>query len=739
LSTSLAVRIQPAPSVPVFSLVSSKRYIIPGDLTAMPGALPTIWCDMPAHLHADILRADAFRAQSQNDASVTLRINSTGALGQAERAADALDLLVGACRHLDAYPFLRPLCVALHSVRDAPFDAALRSFLAEAAGVLADHKKFLQTPVTAPEEAVSSPEIFETISRLAAGEKVFGVFAFRQKALKPAIDAIRILSRAPADDAEWRHVRDYLAWRGRFSDAQLRWRGLAPELGADSVDFGSLRKLTDLSAALNDILIAAPKNLGNFRTAIRQVAVGETPRLWPDEPSMRAMRTSLRNAASAVRLAAAREEVTRLSALFGPNAGRIGALAKSFLTGAVGRGDLAEARIEETWTRLLEAIDDMARHRPHFEALRSGADEVADAGAPEWADRLRSEVVVDGQDPQTPADWRQAWDWAAAQRYLADLDQRDHVAALAAERAKLDAAVAKGFEQVVRERTFYALANSMTGPVRAALMMFATALRRIGRGTGKGALRHRRDARKAMAACYDGVPCWIMPSWRVAEQLPGELGTFDLVIMDEASQSDIKEVTALLRGRKILVVGDDKQVSPTAAFIDNAKIDRLERTFLTNQPFKTLLLPGASLYDLAKVMFPDKFVMLREHFRCVEPIIRFSTQFYTEALVPLRIPTAHERIDPPLVDIYVPNGRRTGDKINLREAEVIVDEVLQIVGSTSLSRIGEGDRWRSIGVISLIGSKQRTLTGTCCHWSSGEATRSSDEQKLTLKIEARCY
>jgi uncharacterized protein len=46
LSTSLAVRIQPAPSVPVFSLVSSKRYIIPGDLTAMPGALPTIWCDM---------------------------------------------------------------------------------------------------------------------------------------------------------------------------------------------------------------------------------------------------------------------------------------------------------------------------------------------------------------------------------------------------------------------------------------------------------------------------------------------------------------------------------------------------------------------------------------------------------------------------------------------------------------------------------------------------------------------
>jgi superfamily I DNA and/or RNA helicase len=212
-----------------------------------------------------------------------------------------------------------------------------------------------------------------------------------------------------------------------------------------------------------------------------------------------------------------------------------------------------------------------------------------------------------------------------------------------------------------------------------------------------------------MAACYAGVPCWIMPSWRVAEQLPGEVGTFDLVIMDEASQSDIREVTALLRGKKVLIVGDDKQVSPTAAFIENAKIDRLERTFLTKQPFKTLLLPGSSLYDLAKVMFPDKFVMLREHFRCVEPIIRFSTQFYSEDLIPLRIPTARERLDPPLVDIHVPDGRRTGDKINHREAEVIVSEIQRIIETPGLAQMAVTNKWRSIGVISLIGSKQAAL------------------------------
>jgi hypothetical protein len=91
----------------------------------------------------------------------------------------------------------------------------------------------------------------------------------------------------------------------------------------------------------------------------------------------------------------------------------------------------------------------------------------------------------------------------------------------------------------------------------------------------------------------------------------------------------------------------------------------------------------------------------------------------SEALVPLRIPTAQERIDPPLVDIYVPDGRRTGD---LREAQVIVAEVLRIIESPGLSRIGDGDRWRSINVISLIGSKQAALINRMLLEALGEET-----------------
>jgi very-short-patch-repair endonuclease len=354
-------------------------------------------------------------------------------------------------------------------------------------------------------------------------------------------------------------------------------------------------------------------------------------------------------------------------------------------------------------------MDDLARHRAELDAVGALTEGIAAAGAPDWASRLRGEPPDAAGDGLLPADWREAWDWAAAARYLDDIDGQATLRALADERLEHDDALRRTFEGLVRDRTFYALSRNMTGKVKAALMMFATALRRTGKGTGKGAARHRREARDAMAMCYDAIPCWIMPSWRVSEQLPGRLGAFDLIVMDEASQSDIRELPALLRGKKILVVGDDKQVSPTAAFIETAKLDRLEHGFLKDMPFRTLLLPGSSLYDLAKVMFPDRLVMLKEHFRCVEPIIRFSVPFYPEPLIPLRIPTAQERLDPPLIDIYVPDGRREGDKLNPREARVVVDEIKALVADPAIARIPGAERWRSIGVVSLIGAKQAAL------------------------------
>ncbi len=109
--------------------------------------------------------------------------------------------------------------------------------------------------------------------------------------------------------------------------------------------------------------------------------------------------------------------------------------------------------------------------------------------------------------------------------------------------------------------------------------------------------------------------------------------------------------------------------------------------------------PERSIYDLFKVVFAQSSTMLKEHFRCVGPIIEYSKrEFYNHELKPVRLPKVSERLDPPLVDVLVEDGYRKGD-INLPEARFIVDEIKKICADTVMHH-------RTIGVVSLLADKQ---------------------------------
>ena len=176
---------------------------------------------------------------------------------------------------------------------------------------------------------------------------------------------------------------------------------------------------------------------------------------------------------------------------------------------------------------------------------------------------------------------------------------------------------------------------------------------RIGKGTGKGAHYYRREAREASAGASAAIPCWIMPHYRISESLPAEFGSFDLVIIDEASQSDLTALPAIMRAKKVLIVGDDKQVSPEGVGLDIEEIRNLMAQYLSNQVpvYRSQMSPDRSIYDLFKVVFADSSVMLKEHFRSVAPIIEFSKrEFYNHELIPLRKAKPSERLDPPLIE-----------------------------------------------------------------------------------------
>jgi hypothetical protein len=114
------------------------------------------------------------------------------------------------------------------------------------------------------------------------------------------------------------------------------------------------------------------------------------------------------------------------------------------------------------------------------------------------------------------------------------------------------------------------------------------------------------------------LPIWIMPSDRVSEILPANIGLFDLVILEEASQSDCQCIPVLLRGKKLIIIGDNKQLNPPGAPEEYKKtiLDNLG----TELPVRTRqnILPGKSVFDLFANVFkgPCTPIWLREHFRC---------------------------------------------------------------------------------------------------------------------------
>jgi very-short-patch-repair endonuclease/transcription elongation GreA/GreB family factor len=646
--------------------------------------------------HDDLVRAGQLQETASTGPVRTLRITPEGA-EKALQLAEVLHSLASTHpRTLDA-TWAEPFRRSAIKGDNGAWTAVLRERLNEWATLDAERVELARRSVELPLGFLENNDAREAILRAAAAERLWPMFGMGKGAAKALVNSIKLDGASVREDDtnSWRHVAAVVAHTRRRQEATARWQSFSIEVGAPSAP--NPKVIVDLARTV----LNAADSIYAQSTHLLLVVSGTIAldQLCEDPELCRSVADQIRAAAGAMRLAAVREHVRRTAAQFQRGPDRTSTALRQFFEQAVGNATVPGQKIESIWRSALQRLATLKARVGDFAAIVSLTDLIAKAGAPDWAKRARTEPVLD-TDTVLRSDWRDAWDHAAADARLLAIDTRERLAALAREREDSDTRCRKLFAELVRERTFYELDRRLSPSVKSALVEFVRALAKIGKGTGKTAGQHRRAARDAMARCYDAVPCWIMPTWRVAEQLPADLGALDLVIIDEASQSDVTELPALLRGRKILVVGDDRQVSPTAPFVTQAKIAQLRHHYLGELPFKNLLEPGESIYDLMRAVFPNERLMLKEHFRCVEPIIRFSMQFYPEKMLPLRVPTVQERLDPPLVDIYLPHGAREKHrKINRAEADVIVEEIKSLTAQP-------GMRNRSIGVISLIGHQQ---------------------------------
>lgn len=209
---------------------------------------------------------------------------------------------------------------------------------------------------------------------------------------------------------------------------------------------------------------------------------------------------------------------------------------------------------------------------------------------------------------------------------------------------------------------------------RASLVSWVQAVYKIP-ATGPSVFPRRAVARRYLSQCLEAIPAWVVSLGRLYETVDATPGLFDVAIVDEASQCWLDSLILFYIAKQVIIVGDDKQISPTIVGIAGNQIANLATAFLPDFQFRGSFTIESSLFDHAQRYVPAG-VPLREHFRCVPEIIRFSNEHWYTAnpLIPLR-QVGKDRLDPLKID-YIPNGLRHGD-INDAEARAIVEAIVR--------------------------------------------------------------
>ena len=257
--------------------------------------------------------------------------------------------------------------------------------------------------------------------------------------------------------------------------------------------------------------------------------------------------------------------------------------------------------------------------------------------------------------------------------------------------------------ELVTKKTWYNIVKFIEEKdnlaVSQALRGWKQTIQKIGKGTGKNTVLYKKHAKEKMLLCQKVVPAWIMPLNKVFDTLNPVENKFDIVIVDEASQSDISSLILLYMAKKIIVVGDDKQVSPSDVGVNIDKINMFRRKYIKgNVANDDLYGVRASLYSIVSTTFQP--ISLREHFRSVPEIIEYSNKTsYNNQILPLR-DSSSSILKPAIVE-YKVDGKRE-NKVNKVEAETIVNLIEACLSMEEYKN-------SSFGIISLLGDEQAEL------------------------------
>jgi very-short-patch-repair endonuclease len=223
----------------------------------------------------------------------------------------------------------------------------------------------------------------------------------------------------------------------------------------------------------------------------------------------------------------------------------------------------------------------------------------------------------------------------------------------------------------------------------------------------------QRFPKKEFQKLKEAFPCILAGIRDYAEYIPLEQDMFDLVIIDEASQVSVAQAfPALLRAKKVLILGDKKQFSNIKAAQARSDTNReylsnLEQSFRQNVSTETTKLVRLGKFNIkTSILEFCEFInnyntQLIKHFRGYKELISYSNKlFYQDNLQVMKI--RGKAIDDVIKFSYVEPSPKdeTYPNTNAKEVEFIISE---------LRKLKESNASVSVGIITPHTNQQKIL------------------------------
>ena len=193
-------------------------------------------------------------------------------------------------------------------------------------------------------------------------------------------------------------------------------------------------------------------------------------------------------------------------------------------------------------------------------------------------------------------------------------------------------------------------------------------------GAGRRVVFTRKDIKAKTEEFLKEYPIVLSTTYSAKSCISNDF-VFDYIIMDEASQVDIKTgALALSCALNVVIVGDDMQLPNVVSAEEEKALNAIKETYNVDERYNAVT--HSFLRSCAEVLKDAPSTLLREHYRCHPKIIQFCNhRFYGGELIAMTKDSGEKDV---LQVIRTVKGNHAREHFNQREIDVIVQEVMPL-------------------------------------------------------------